>query len=145
MSQGILGPFETKDAEVAASGACIGRVIRVDANGQVFVDFRDNQQGPIGARVATAGELIAAGQPVLLLFEEGNPSLPVVAGVVRENLHQQEPKSSLRLEAANEITIVCGKSSITLRKDGRILLRGTELVSRASGSNKIRGATVQIN
>jgi hypothetical protein len=48
-------------------------------------------------------------------------------------------------EATEEISITCGKSSITLRKDGRVVIKGTDLVSRAARTNKIRGAAVKIN
>ena len=49
------------------------------------------------------------------------------------------------IEAEEEMILCCGKSSITLKKNGKIILRGTDLVSRSSGGNKIRGATVKIN
>jgi hypothetical protein len=48
-------------------------------------------------------------------------------------------------DAQNEIVLRCGKSSLTLRKDGKVVVRGTEIVSRASRTNKIKGAAVQIN
>jgi hypothetical protein len=49
------------------------------------------------------------------------------------------------LHAADEILLECGASSILLRKDGKIVLKGTQIVSRASGRHKIRGSSVQIN
>jgi hypothetical protein len=145
MGQSVLQLLEMESAEATKGGACIGRVVRIEANGDVLVDFRGNRRGPIRARVATTEELGGAAQSVLLIFEDGNACFPVVAGVVRENIQRQEPKRSLTLEATSELTITCGKSSITLRRDGRVVIKGTELVSRASGTNKIRGATVKIN
>jgi hypothetical protein len=32
-----------------------------------------------------------------------------------------------------------------MRADGKLVVKGTELVSKASATNKIRGASVQIN
>jgi hypothetical protein len=110
-----------------------------------MVDFSGNRLGPLRARVATTEELRGAAQPVLLIFEDRNPGLPVIAGVVREGLGRQKPKRILTLEAADEITITCGRSSIALRSDGRVVIKGTELVSRAAGTNKIRGSAVKIN
>ena len=43
------------------------------------------------------------------------------------------------------MVIRCGEGSITLTKDGRLVLKGRELVSRATEANKIRGALVSIN
>lgn len=145
MSQNVRRLLEIEGAEAVAGCSCIGRIVRVETNGDVLVDFRGNWLGPVRARVATTEELRGTTQPVLLMFEDGNPRLPVVAGVVREGIRRQESKRSLTLEAAGEITIACGKSSITLRSDGRVVIKGTELVSRASGTNKIRGAAVKIN
>jgi len=51
----------------------------------------------------------------------------------------------LVLEAERQIVLRCGKSTITLRRDGRITVRGAEVTTRASGRNKIRGASVEIN
>ena len=126
-------------AELEAA-AVVGRAVRVEPNGDVYVDYRDNPLGPVRARVAASETLKGAGEPVLLVFENGNPGLPIIAGVLRE-----KARRSLAFEAAGAITITCGKSSITLSSDGRIVIKGTELVSRASGTNKIRGAAVKIN
>jgi hypothetical protein len=51
----------------------------------------------------------------------------------------------LVLEGHEEIVLRCGRGSITLTANGKIVLKGTELVSRSSGTNKIRGAAVNIN
>ena len=42
-------------------------------------------------------------------------------------------------------TLVCGNSSVTLYSDGRVIVKGAELLTRATGTNRIRGASVQIN
>lgn len=49
------------------------------------------------------------------------------------------------LEAEQEIVLRCGKGSLTLTADGRIVMKGVEITSRAQGVHKIRGATVNIN
>ena len=49
------------------------------------------------------------------------------------------------IEGAEEITLKCGKASITLTKSGKILIRGTYLSNRSSGVNRILGGSVQIN
>ena len=49
------------------------------------------------------------------------------------------------IEGAEEVTLKCGKASITLTKSGKILIRGTYLLNRSSGVNKILGGAVQIN
>lgn len=51
----------------------------------------------------------------------------------------------IRITAEDEIVLSCGEGSIQITKDGKITLRGTDLISRASRTNKIRGAAVRIN
>jgi hypothetical protein len=51
----------------------------------------------------------------------------------------------ITLEADTEIVLRCGKSSITLTRSGKIILRGTHVVSRSSGANRVQGAQVRIN
>ena len=45
----------------------------------------------------------------------------------------------------NQITLKCGKASINLKADGTVAIRGTNVASRASNTNRIRGGNVQIN
>jgi hypothetical protein len=49
------------------------------------------------------------------------------------------------IDGLDEIVIRCGKSSITLRRNGRIIIRGTYVETRAEGVNRIKGGSVQIN
>jgi hypothetical protein len=58
---------------------------------------------------------------------------------------QLDRRQRLDLEASEEIRLTCGKSLLVLRRDGTVIIRGVKLVSRATQSNKIRGATVNIN
>ncbi len=48
-------------------------------------------------------------------------------------------------EADHEIQLKCGKGSILMDRQGKIVIRGTNLISRSSGMNKIKGAAVNIN
>lgn len=54
-------------------------------------------------------------------------------------------KESLLLEADREVVIRCGKASITLTADGKIIIKGANLLSTSSGQHRIRGASVSIN
>ena len=60
-------------------------------------------------------------------------------------LSVQLDKKCLDLVASDEIRLTCGKSSFVMRRDGTVIVRGVKIVSRASESNKVRGATVSIN
>jgi hypothetical protein len=49
------------------------------------------------------------------------------------------------IEADEEIQLKCGKGVITVDKDGKIIVKGTNLLSRSSGPQRIKGASVSIN
>jgi len=48
-------------------------------------------------------------------------------------------------DAKKEIVLRCGKASITLTKAGKVMIKGTYVVSRSSGANKIKGASIALN
>jgi hypothetical protein len=51
----------------------------------------------------------------------------------------------LVLEARKSLTLRVGEGSITIREDGKILIKGKDLVSYAQRMNRIKGGAVSIN
>ena len=51
----------------------------------------------------------------------------------------------LVLEAKSSLTLRVGDGSITIRADGKILIKGKDLVSHAQRVNRIKGGSVSIN
>lgn len=49
------------------------------------------------------------------------------------------------INARDAPTLRCGKASITLSADGRVTIRGTDILTRAEGANRVQGASVQLN
>jgi len=49
------------------------------------------------------------------------------------------------ISGEERIELRCGLASIILEKDGRVTIRGTQLTSQASGTNRIRGGAVHLN
>jgi hypothetical protein len=56
-----------------------------------------------------------------------------------------EAPDDLVIEAKKNLTLKCGESSITIREDGKILIKGKDLVSHAQRMNRIKGGSVSIN
>jgi len=52
---------------------------------------------------------------------------------------------TIRLTAEHEIELRCGNASILLRRSGRVILKGTHVVTSSTGPLKLKGATVDIN
>ncbi len=92
------------------------------------------------------------GLRALVGFLNGDETQPIVLGLlepprIEHGTDQRAPQTpeTLRVQAGRELVIECGDAKISLRRDGRIEIRGTHLVSRSSGPNKIKGASVFIN
>ena len=144
-------------------GPRIGRV-RTFERGVVWVEH-DGHVSPVRARVSAALDDAALAdaaryrQDALLLFEEGDPLRPVVVALLRSATPALDallvPPKRLRtarieasrvlVEGEEEITLRCGKSSLTFRSDGTVVLRGVNVVTQADQVHKIRGGKVQIN
>ena len=51
----------------------------------------------------------------------------------------------VRIKADKGLIIECGKGTIIITQDGKVQIKGTDLLSRARGMNRIKGAGVNIN
>ncbi|QZX80735.1 DUF6484 domain-containing protein [Metapseudomonas otitidis] len=92
------------------------------------------------------------GTQVALMFVGGDPSRPLVIGrIQRLPEARQAPAVAhidgerLEFSAEREIVLRCGKASITLTREGKVLIKGAYLSIRSSGVNRIKGGSVQIN
>jgi hypothetical protein len=151
----------------------VGRVVACERGGTVLVAF-DGADRPTTARVlaglthslAPAAE---GGGDVLLVFDGGDPRRPIVVGVIEapgggdcsappapqrvvadppakpRPAHAMVDGKVVTFSAEEEVRLSCGKGSITLRKDGKIVIRGTHLLSRSTGPVRIKGGHVEIN
>lgn len=92
------------------------------------------------------GTQLVPEDPVLVWRPQEEGGRGVVLG--RIGKHRPEPTESpdeLVLEAKKNLTLRCGDGSITIREDGKILIKGRDLVSHARRVNRIKGGSVAIN
>lgn len=73
------------------------------------------------------------------------PRQEVTNATAPTNVAESAGIEHLVISAAEQITLQCGESSITLTAAGKIILRGKYIVSRSSGVQRIKGGSVQIN
>ena len=139
----------------------IGSLVGLDEQARPLVRLGASAaREPVVARCAAARpSALEMPLPVLLFLEDGDPARPIIVGFVTDTFAAAQPLlemharpsgatldgKRLQFEASEEVVLKCGKGSITLQADGRVVIKGTELVSRATGGNKIRGASVSIN
>jgi hypothetical protein len=134
-----------------AAGAEIGRIVLVDGRARALVEVAPRIIAPARSTVRLTEAMV--GREAVLLFERGDRSRPIVTGLLVAP-EGDEPDAAAEIEidghrvamtAAKEIVLRCGAASITLTRAGKVLIRGTYLLSRSSGANRIRGASVQLN
>ncbi len=91
-------------------------------------------------------ELIPAGESGSDPFAQDQDDAKEEAKITRdsENVVYVDGER-VSIEGAEEVTFKCGKASITLTRSGKILIRGTYLLNRSSGVNRIMGGSVQVN
>ncbi len=118
----------------------------------VLIDVAGRQ---VEARIAVADSVEdAVGSEVLVSFIDADPNQPVVTGLLRapgSRTREHQDKAiefdaeRLCMVARHELVLRCGKGSIRLTRDGRIVIDGVQLISRAEGANRIRGGTIHLN
>ena len=96
------------------------------------------------------------------MFEAERSDKPIIVGLIQprdshvELKRHDEPSRSTELEALvdgkkialqaeDEIVLRCGDASITLQRNGRIVVRGAYVETRSKGVNRIKGGVVRIN
>jgi len=127
-------------------GIVVGTLHGFSDAGQPLVAFPGRMPTPARSTVAITPE--DEGRDVALMFEAGDASRPIIMGLIHHPVPIAEVKQDQKrivLAAEEEIELRCGKSSITLTKAGKVIIRGDYLLSRSSGVNRIKGGSVQIN
>ena len=138
-----------------------GHLCGVDREGRLLFQSEGSSAPPYPVSVAmpvSDGALVKAArlqQRALVLRTENAGD--VLVGFLRERVDARWRDAgpgelevvvdgeTLNIRAERQIELRCGKSSLLLRADGRVVLSGTYVVSTSRGPNKIKGATIALN
>jgi hypothetical protein len=136
----------------------VGELIAIKEQGQIPLVLYPGQKGSAAVPARSIVDLHASqiGRRVLLLFETNENADPIVIGLLREGngLPAKEMSTQVEVQADGNLVTVsarkrlvlrCGRASITLTEEGKILIQGTYVSSRSSGVHRIKGGSVQIN
>jgi hypothetical protein len=98
------------------------------------------------ATTEAPGPILVAGDRVLTWVPiDGAPVVVGRIGPTRGAAAPQQAPETLTIEATQSLTLRVGDGSITIREDGKILIKGKDLVSHAQRMNRIKGGAVSIN
>jgi len=145
----------------------IGQIISIGPDNQILIDFPGNKFDAIPARTLISVSKDDIHKNVLILFDHNIPEKPIIIGIIKEetdhikeknnhtenNFHSLDNVDShikidgkkLILQAENEIEFRCGDCMILLKKDGDIIIKGINIISRAYEQHKIKGGSVTVN
>jgi hypothetical protein len=145
-------------------GPVVGRLVGLSERAPL-IDYRGNTRGPVEARLSVRIErteleaAVVQQREVVLAFEGERAELPLITGFI-ERMPQAEPQLDVPrqvpvearvdgkrvvIDAEDEIVLRCGKASITLRRNGRVVVRGTYVETASEGVHRIKGGSVLIN
>lgn len=136
----------------AAAETVVGTIAAI-GEGEFLVDFEDSpEHAAIAARTTVDMTGAVVGDEVALVFVKRDLRQPVIIGrfrkteqVVRDQTRVRVDGQNVTISADKRIVLKCGKSSITLTQDGKVLIRGKYVLSQASGVAQIKGAVLRLN
>lgn len=144
--------------DAALPGATIGVLIGFGEQGSVPLVLYPGQPGTVAVAARATLDLHGQhiGRKVLLLFENGDSALPIVTGLLQQpaawpqrdkpaQVTVEADGERLLLDARRQLVLRCGKASITLTREGKVLIQGSYISSRSTGVNRIKGGSVQLN
>jgi hypothetical protein len=148
-AQAVSGPM---------AGSVVGTLIGFRHDGRVPLVLFPGQSGSAALAAATTVDVhgIHIGRQVVLVFENADRGKPIIVGLLRPASAWALPEQPAQVEvdadgerlimtAREQLVLRCGAASITLTRDGKVLIQGAYVSHRSSGVMRIKGGSVQIN
>ncbi|TWU40598.1 hypothetical protein [Novipirellula artificiosorum] len=139
---------------VAASPIGCGSVLGFSGDGDVMVQI----ETPSNAAPIACDVLIPAGG-IQMQLDVGDrvlvhaPLDPNTRGCILGRVGRYQPSrvvgprqpDHVVIEADEQLSLRCGDASIEMRKDGKLMIRGIDVLSKAKRTQRIKGGNVAIN
>jgi hypothetical protein len=150
--------LQAEPALAPINGVRIGRLVGFGEDGAIPLVTYMGQESCVALGARATLDLHAAhfDRDLVLMFEDGDPLRPIVVGCLHDHQSMKHPGVNGEIEvdangrrlvvsAKDQIVLRCGKASITLTKEGKVILQGAYVSSESSGALRIKGGSVQIN
>jgi hypothetical protein len=144
-------------AAARIDGVRIGTIVGFDDAATPLVTYPEQPLSAAQPARATV-DLHSAdiGKPVVVMFEHADPRRPIVLGRLHEPHYHGAPGGPDHVEveadgqrlvvsARDRIVLRCGKASLTLTKEGKVIIQGAYVSNQSSGVLRLKGGSVQIN
>jgi hypothetical protein len=154
-----IGPGSSSQARI--DGLRIGRLVGFTIDDGVPLVVYPGQPGSAALRARAMIDVHSAhfDRELALMFEESDPQRPVVIGclhvvddagralasVTGSGVQVEADSQRLVVSANEQIVLRCGKASITLTKEGKVIIQGAYVSNESTGVMRIQGGSVQIN
>lgn len=129
-----------------AGGLLPARLQRIDDDGWLVVELPDNGGARRVAWLESAdnrGLRLVPGDQLLVAPPQGDAPAVALGRIGRYT--PPAPSDHVTIEATESLTLKCGASSVDLRADGKLMVRGDDVLVRAKGTQTIRAGSVSIN
>ena len=128
-----------------------GTVLDIRDDDSVIV-AASHGDAPLSCDVLQTGESplrLTEGDSVLLWCSDDVEERGIILGRIGQpqapEQDQDNVPEELVLRAGQRLVLSCGEASITLREDGKVLVKGENIVTHAKKLNRLRGGAVAIN
>ena len=158
LAQLLAGPVDATAApnHQRIDGAVVGTLVGFRDGGAIALVTYREQPAAVPARATIDLYGPHVGRQVVLMFDEGDPRRPIVVGCLREpdalalpagpeHVEIDADGRRLVVSAKERIVLRCGKASITLTREGKLILQGEYVSNHSSGVLRLKGGSVQIN
>jgi len=131
-------------------GVVIGALLGFGDDGPLVIFPGNPVETALPARSLCELSADMIGCEVALLFQDGNPRKPLIIGRIVDPTRAKAPQvirdgQRVRVTADERLELRCGKATILMEQDGRITIRGSHIISHASGAQRIRGGSINLN
>jgi hypothetical protein len=138
-------------------GVVVGTLVAIADAGRsplvLFSGLHGETAVPARSVVDLHGEHV--GKEVVLSFENGDATRPIVMGLLHDESNRPLSAAGqvevdtdgqrMIVAAREQLVLRCGEASITLTKAGKILIEGSYVSSQSGGVNRIKGGSIQLN
>jgi hypothetical protein len=149
----LIDQTTSTNREAAPVNLTCGTIADILESGEIMVQVPPHRTTLIRCDVLETSTNVtlqlSLGDRVLVMNSEFPEQNGVLLGRVgRYRMPQaqaSQPPDHVVVEAKETLTLKCGESSVDLRNDGKLMIRGKDVLTRAKRSHRIKAGTVAIN